>query len=137
MIAEFRGYALVRREPRGPKGCRLDFHLSNGRIQQFVEVKSATVAEGSCAQFPDSLSPRSVKHLTELTRVALAGDKAALVFVSQRGDVSAFKVNRGFDPEFTKAYDLAVSAGVKIIAIKHTVCRKGLGVPTPLPISDE
>lgn len=128
------GFRRTEREPRNAKGGRLDFKLGDGCRECFVEVKSATVVEGVSARFPDSVSPRAVAHLKELTKLAKAGRRAVLLFLIQRGDVERLEIPRDGDPFFGRAVKAALNAGVEFLAAKHEVTAKGFGWPVEVPV---
>jgi DNA-binding sugar fermentation-stimulating protein len=44
------------------------------------------------------------------------------------------KINRSFDPGFTRAFDRARRVGVEFIGVRHTVSPRGLGPPIPIPV---
>lgn len=130
----FETFDLLKREPRVPRGGRLDFLLTNGSQNCFVEVKSATIAAGGIAQFPDSVSPRAIEHLNSLRQAARAGQRAALIFLVQRNDVSSLTINQACDPAFNKAFARFREAGGEVAAFKHAVTPKGFGPPTRVPV---
>lgn len=134
LVPGLEDFSILKREPRSHRGGRLDFLLGNGVGECLLEVKSATVTTGGAAQFPDSLSPRSVEHLDALTKTVKAGSRAVLVFLSQRGDVDRLQINSVCDPAFTRALTRAQKAGVEFLALKHTVTTKGFGVPVQVPV---
>lgn len=127
------GYDILTKEPRDKKGTRLDFHLAGPEGQCFLEVKSATVVSGTTARYPDSQTLRTLAQLQLLASKAKAGHRAVLLFLVQRGDVDSFAFNRECDPELTRAFDRARSAGVEVFAIKHVVTARGLSLPFRLP----
>jgi len=133
-ISGLEGYSILVKEPVTHLGHRLDFLLVSGEAHYYLEVKSATVAFNGIAQFPDSKTPRAIKHLNELRRLVERGQKAALLFLIQRSDVSELKINRGYDYDFDKAYDKARTAGVEVRAIKHKVLPAGFGPPMEIPV---
>jgi len=92
------------------------------------------VATNATAQFPDSRSERACAHLTELTTIASRGDRAVIIFLVQRSDVGALRINRAFDPNFTAAYDLARKSGMETMAVKHSVSKRGFGPPVLIPV---
>ncbi len=132
-IASLKGFSLSKAEPRAKEG-RLDFLLKRGNDLCFVEVKSATVACGKSAQFPDSLSPRAVRHLRSLKTQAEAGHRAVLIFVAQRGDVTSLCINHQFDPKFSAAMAEALAAGVEVVALKFAVNPRGFRAPVAIPL---
>ena len=133
----FEAFDVLKREPRAPKGGRLDFLLTNGSQNCLVEVKSATIAVRGIAQFPDSVSPRAIEHLNSLRHAARAGQRAVLIFLVQRNDVRSLTINRACDPAFNKALVRFLEAGGEVAAYKHTVTPKGFGPPTRVPVQLE
>ena len=134
LLPHLEKFDVLKREPRSRNGSRLDFLLGDGVGECFLEVKSATVTFGGLAQFPDSLSPRSVEHLNALIKVVKTGRRAVLVFLIQRGDVEGLKINAACDPAFNRAFARALKAGVEFQALKHTLTVKGFGQPVPVPV---
>ncbi len=134
LLPSLADYVMLQREPRSHKHGRLDFLLRNGADQCFLEVKSATVTRGAVAQFPDSQSPRSIRHLEALSRAVKEGHRAVFIFLIQRGDVQSMRINSDCDPSFNRAVTRAIAAGVEFLAIKHTVTAKGFGLPVIVPV---
>ena len=66
----------------------------------FVEVKSVTLADGGAGRFPDAVSARAARHCDELAALARAGQRGAIVFVAQRGDVESVSPEDDVDPAF-------------------------------------
>ena len=64
---------------------RVDFVLGDDTL---LEVKSVTLKRGDWAEFPDSVTARGTKHLTELTVAARAGRPAAMLYLLARDDVA-------------------------------------------------
>jgi sugar fermentation stimulation protein A len=101
--------------PKGPHS-RLDFRLLvNGR-QCWVEVKSATWVEERTARFPDAVTERGRRHVSELAEMARHGERAAVVFVVQRPDADRLVTHRATDPAFAAAVEMAHAAGVELLA---------------------
>ena len=119
------------------EGVRVDFVLKSDKGDCLVEVKSASIMLGGVARYPDSKTPRGVKQLGALTRQAKAGRRVLLLFLAQRADVSSFCVTDAFDPEYAKAFDEAVEAGVEVIGVAVTVSPEGFSSPIRLPYSED
>lgn len=96
---------------------RLDFCLKDSHRIKYVEVKGVTLEEGGKVYFPDAPTARGVKHLEELTRIRREGMEAAVLFVVQMDEVTAFSPNDATDPAFGDALRRAADAGVEIAAI--------------------
>ncbi|RMZ54284.1 hypothetical protein APUTEX25_001442 [Auxenochlorella protothecoides] len=111
---------------------RVDFLLqhSKSNTQCHVEVKSVTLAATSerphacssvqagdrLALFPDTVSTRAQRHVSELMAVARAGGQAALLFLVQRSDCVAFAPCHECDPVYAEGVVAAAAAGVRLLA---------------------
>lgn len=133
LVPGLEAYDTLAREQTVEVGFRVDFILSGSQSACLVEVKSATVVEKGIARYPDSLTPRGVKHLKALTRKAIEGQRSVLLFLVQRADAKSFVVSNSYDPAYAQAFEEAVAAGVEIIAMAVSVCRDGFGTPKLLP----
>jgi len=114
---------------------RIDFLLRKGQARCFLEVKNSVVVEQGVARFPDSITPRGLKHLEGLTRKAKEGHRAVLLFVVQRGDVKSFAITSLHHPAYARAVQKALRAGVELLAISFEVSPKGFSLPRLLAVS--
>ena len=128
-------YEKLEREKLVKTGHRVDFLLTGTEGICFVEVKSATVVEKGVARVPDSITPRGLKHLEDLTRKAEEGHRVVLLYLIQRGDVESFSINDTHYPAYTTAFKKAVAAGVEYIALSVSLSPKGFGMPRLLPVN--
>jgi sugar fermentation stimulation protein A len=128
-------YEKIEREILVKTGHRVDFLLTGTEGLCFVEVKSAIVVDKGEARFPDSITPRGLKHLEELTRKAEEGHRVVILYLIQRGDAVSFAVNDICYPAYAKAFKKAVEAGVESIALSVSVSTQGFGVPRLLPVN--
>ncbi len=126
-------YTTLVREHLVEVGFKVDFLLSGARGECLVEVKSASVVESGIARFPDSPTPRGVKHLKALKREVLAGRRAVLLFLIQRADATSFVVSNSHDPLYGEAFEEAVASGVEVLAMSVSVNSAGFGRPKILP----
>ncbi len=124
------GYEKIERERLVGVGHRVDFLLSGTEGFCYVEIKSATVVEKGVARFPDSITPRSLKHLEGLTIKALEGHRVIFIYFIQRSDAESFSVNETHYPAYFIAYKKAKDAGVETLALSVAVSPKGFGRPT-------
>ena len=132
-IPGFRGYQIFRREPAMGRN-RADFLLGRGERRCLLEVKSVTLVKRGVALFPDAPTVRGRTHLEHLIAARRHGLGAAILFVIQRGDATAFASNWDTDPEFGATLCRASGAGVRISAM---VCRVGpssVRLATPVPV---
>lgn len=108
-------------------GSRLDFQLSTGAGQVcWLEAKSVTLVTSGTALFPDAPTERGRRHLEELVTAVKQGDRAAVVFVVQRADATAFAPHDTTDPAFGEALRAAAQAGVEIAALGCTVTTESI-----------
>ena len=97
---------------------RIDFYMEHGKERYLMEVKGCTLEIDGAGYFPDAPTERGAKHLRELAKAAESGINAAIAFVIQMDGVSEVKTNTATDPEFSKAFEDAKAAGVKVLFLK-------------------
>lgn len=130
-------YNTLAREQFVDDNFKVDFILSGNLGECLIEVKSAVVVENGVARYPDSLTPRGVKHLKSLAHKATEGQRSILLFLVQRADAHSFAVSNFYDPAYAEAFEYAVAAGVEVIALSVSVCREGFGKPRLLPYAKD
>lgn len=128
------GFKTIERERLVGEGYRVDFLLSGTEGLCFLEVKSATVVEKGVARFPDSITPRGLKHLECLTLKAKEGHRAVLLYLVQRDDVVSFNICDTYYSDYAVAFKKAVEAGVETLALSVPVSPKGFGMPRVLSL---
>jgi len=100
-LPKLSGFAESKREVKyGSRNSRIDILLSSGQSRVWVEVKNVSMVENGHGRFPDAPSERGRKHLAELMEMVRAGDRAALVFCSQRSDATSLGPADNVDPEY-------------------------------------
>jgi sugar fermentation stimulation protein A len=121
-VAELGGYLALKREVPYGDHSRVDILLSDESRRCYVEVKNVTLVDdrGRYA-FPDAVTERGRKHLRELAAMVASGDRAAMLFVVQRGDGSHFVPADAIDPEYGEALRRAAAAGVEVLAYRADV----------------
>ena len=132
-VAEFQGYGTIRPEVRRGDS-RLDLLLTGERGRCWVEVKNVTLAEDGLALFPDAVTVRGQKHLTELMNVVLSGERGVIFFVVQRGDCTAMAPANRIDPRYGALLREAVAAGVEAMAYRAEVSPAGVALVRRLPV---
>jgi len=121
VIKELCGFQTVRREVKVSTHCRLDLCLEGTNGACFVEAKNVTLAFNGVAAFPDAVSERGTKHLKELIRLRRKGHRAAILFIIQRGDCSAFRPADEIDAEYGRWLRRAIAAGVEALPYRARV----------------
>lgn len=137
LVPGLEAYCSLAREQLLEEGVRVDFVLTGPQGDCLVEVKSATVVDGGVARYPDSATPRGVKHLKALTSQVLAGKRSVLLFLIQRADAHSFVVSNSHDPAYAEAFEVAIASGVEVIALAVAVSPAGFGKPKTLPYAHE
>jgi sugar fermentation stimulation protein A len=120
--------ATVAREVKVGGASRLDFRLADadGRIC-WVEVKSVTLSRrAGIAEFPDAKTERGSRHLAELATLALAGQRAVLLFLVQRSDCREVRLAADIDPTYAAAMTQARAQGVEIRAFSCEISPRGI-----------
>lgn len=136
-LPELAEWQMERSEPT-LGGSRLDFLLARGDRRMALEVKSVSLERGGVGLFPDAVTDRGTRHLRELTEIAgRDGWEAVVLFVAQRDDVGAVTAAPDIDPAFADALEEAREAGVRVLARRCEVTRRGVALgpalPTPPP----
>jgi sugar fermentation stimulation protein A len=116
-VPELTGYATHRREVKYGEASRVDFLLEHpDRPPCWLEIKNCHLSRTKgLAEFPDCVTARSLKHLRELEAMAVAGDRAVVLFVVQRTDCERFRACAELDPKFAAALDHAAAAKVEVL----------------------
>ena len=116
-VVELAGYDTVRSEVKTAKGSRLDLMLQRKEDEScFVEIKNCTLVENGTAMFPDAVTERGRKHLTELQRLKASGNRCVMFFLIQRMDAEVFKPAAHIDPAYAeKLQEVHRHGGVEIL----------------------
>lgn len=121
-IPELSCYPHIQREVKYGKNCRIDFLLSApGLPDCYVEVKNVHLKRKSQAEFPDCMTARGTKHLTELATLVEQGHRCVVVYVVQRHDCTGFQVANDLDPSYAKASQTAQDKGVETLAFSYQI----------------
>jgi len=134
-LAEFRGLKVEKREfVQGDS--RLDFLLQNETSGErcLVEVKSVTLVQDGVARFPDAVTKRGRRHLTELRESLSKGLGAMVVFVVQRGDARLFAPHWESDPAFGEQLGRVARDGVEVYAYGCQVSQQEVRLSYRLPV---
>ncbi|GAB7386624.1 DNA/RNA nuclease SfsA [Bacillaceae bacterium] len=134
-MEEFNGWSLAETEFR--RGAsRWDFLLTHSSGKKLIlEVKSVTLVKNRVGLFPDAVTVRGSKHVSELSSVAReAGWEAALLFMAQREDVQRIAAAKTIDPRFAQALAEAERSGVRLLARKCVVSLEGITLSEAIPV---
>jgi sugar fermentation stimulation protein A len=133
LVPGLEAYTSVVREKLVETGVRVDFYLSSAQGDCLLEVKSANIVANGVARYPDSVTPRGIKHLQFLKRQSLKGLRTVILFLVQRADAQSFQLNPLADSAFVEAFEEAVASGVEVMALAVSVCPTGFARPRALP----
>ncbi|MBY0264414.1 MAG: DNA/RNA nuclease SfsA [Holosporales bacterium] len=133
-LLEVGSYQTLRREVPYGQGSKVDFLLqSPGKADCYLEVKNVHFKEGEAAFFPDTPTTRGQKHMRELADQVRRGNRAIVLYVIQREDVTSFSLGEQFDPVYAKEAQEAFNAGVEMIAYTCSLDRKGISLKKSVP----
>ena len=131
-IAELAGYERVRAEVKYGDRSRVDFLLSGGGPDAYVEVKNVHLRRrGDIAEFPDAVTARGTRHLADLARVAAEGHRAVMLYLVQRTDCARFALAADIDPAYARAF--AAAEGVEVLVYGTRIDTAGVQLGAPLP----
>lgn len=133
-IKEIKGYTEIRREQKYGQNSRIDLLLKNKKELCFVEIKNVTLVEDDGNYyFPDAVTERGRRHLTELMAMVHEGHRAIAFFIVQRKDGRVFKPAARIDPDFTRTLQEAYQNGVEILVYRAEVNPEKIELVEPVP----
>lgn len=134
-IKELQGYQTIQAEVRVSAHSRLDLLLSGPAGRCFIEVKNVTLLDGQTARFPDAVTLRGQKHLSELIDLVRNGERAIIFFVVQREDAKSFAPADDIDPDYAQLLRKASDHGVEILVYQARVNPAEIKIVNSLPFS--
>lgn len=133
IIKELSDFKKIRSEVKYGENSRIDILLENHNEKTFIEVKNCTFMEKGICYFPDAVTSRGLKHLRELQREVLTGNRAVMFYLIQRMDVTLFEPASHIDPLYSEELKKAYSNGVEIFAYDVNIDTKGIAINRPVP----
>ena len=128
MLPNLSKFSRLRTEVKYGKNSRIDILLENEATPPvYVEVKNVHFvrAEG-LFEFPDSVTTRGAKHLDEMAKQVRLGNRAAMLYIIQRGDGDRLGFANDLDPGYVEALRRAISQGVETYALKCKIMPSGI-----------
>ncbi|MBQ4560897.1 MAG: DNA/RNA nuclease SfsA [Clostridia bacterium] len=107
---------------------RFDFYMEKGSDRYLMEVKGCTLEIDGIGYFPDAPTERGVKHLKELTDAKKQGFKCYIAFVIQMPGITEVRANTVTHPEFGKALEEAMAAGVEVLMLGCNITEDSLEI---------
>ena len=115
-IKELKNLDNIKSEVKFGKNTRFDFLISKNNKKIFVEVKNVTLSrKKGVAEFPDAVTARGLKHISELINASKRGFETYLLFLIQRNDCNQFKIAQDIDPDYYKLLTEAAKKKLNII----------------------
>lgn len=138
LITELAGYPALRREVKYGVNSRIDILLENNDLSRcYIEIKNVhLMRKNGLAEFPDSVTARGTKHLSELSEMVRQGHRAVMLYLVQRGDAEEFALARDIDPTYAEAFDAAVQTGVEALAFTCEVSPHSIKIKKRIPLVD-
>lgn len=135
-IPELAGYASLRREVKYGLSSRIDILLEDSKKGlAYVEIKNVHLSRAhGLAEFPDSVTERGVKHLTELSAMVAEGHRAVMLYLIQRADAEDFTLAGDIDPRYAAAFAAARAAGVEAIAYACNLSPEEITIARAVPL---
>jgi sugar fermentation stimulation protein A len=135
LINEFKNSTNVKTEVKFNKNTRFDFLLNQKKTKTFIEVKNVTLSrKPGIAEFPDAVTERGSKHISELINAKREGYKSYILFVVQRNDCKYFKIASDIDAKYSKLIKEAVKKKINILCYDCKFSSKGINLNKPLKI---
>lgn len=135
IITELENLQQLQTEKKYGENSRIDIlGMDTTGKQVYIEVKNVSLKEGTTALFPDSVTERGTKHLRELMNMVKNGERAVMLYIAQRGDVTSFAPAKEIDPIYAKTLWEAVACGVEIYAYNCLVLPTHITVHKALKI---
>ena len=118
--------ASLQSEVKLAERARADFFVDSGS-GVYIEVKSVTwhVGAGRGA-FPDAVSTRASKHLTELVAAIRRGHRAALVFCAMHEAITSVAPAEQVDPTYAALMAQAMTEGLEVYLLLNQINLQGI-----------
>jgi len=135
LIDEFKNNTNIKTEVKFNKNTRFDFLLNQKKTKTFIEVKNVTLLrKPGIAEFPDAVTERGSKHISELINAKREGYKSYILFVVQRNDCKYFKIASDIDAKYSKLIKEAVKKKINVLCYDCKFSSKGIKLNKPLKI---
>ena len=127
LIKEFDNVLEIKPETNFGLNTRFDFLVTDKKYKAFIEVKNVTLSrKKSLAEFPDAITTRGLKHISELLKASKKGYKIFILYLIQRDDCKSFKIAEDIDPNYAIALSKAVKKKLKILCYDCKFSSKGI-----------
>ena len=118
--------ASLQSEVRLADRSRADFFVDSGS-GVYIEVKSVSWhVGGGKGAFPDAVSTRASKHLTELVAAIHRGHRAALVFCVMHEAITSVAPAEQVDPAYAARMAQAMAEGLEVYLLLNEINQQGI-----------
>ena len=132
-IQEVLGYDRISREVK-VGNSRLDLRLTQESGPDcFIEIKNCTLVENGEASFPDAVTTRGRKHLTELQQLVKNGNRCVMFFLIQRMDAKRFTPADRIDPAYGTELRKAFANQVEIVVYDVSITLDRIAIGKRIP----
>ena len=126
-IIDIKKNDILFKEKKFNQNTRFDFFIKKGEKGIFIEVKNVTLSRiKNVAEFPDAITERGLKHISELIEAKKRGFEIYLAFVIQREDCKEFSIAEDIDPKYKKLLTFALKNKLKVICYDCKFLSKGI-----------
>ncbi len=133
-VPELNGYKTVEREVKISDHSRIDLVLNGAdREPCYVEIKNCTLVDNSVALFPDAVTARGLKHITELQTLVNSGCRGVMFYFIQRMDAKIFKPADHIDSEYGRGLRRAVKMGLEVLVYDVAIDLNGIKLNRKMP----
>jgi len=127
LIKELDKDIKIKSEVKFGDNTRFDFLITKKNYKAFIEVKNVTLSRtNGIAEFPDAVTSRGAKHISELIKASKKGYKIYLAYIIQREDCKKFIIASDLDPEYSKLLSKAVNKNLKLLCYDCKFLSKGI-----------
>ena len=133
-IPELSQYVRIQREVKISEHSRIDLMLTGPNGDHcYVEIKNCTLVTDGIAQFPDAVTSRGLKHITDLEKLANDGHRCMMFYFIQRMDAQTFQPADHIDPEYSLGLRRAVKNGIEVLAYDVRIDMQGIELNKNIP----
>ncbi len=126
-IIDIKKNDVLFKEKKFNQNTRFDFFIKRKKKGIFIEVKNVTLSRSkNIAEFPDAVTERGLKHISELMEAKNRGFDIYLAFIIQREDCKKFKIAEDIDLEYKKLLTFALKNKLKVLCYDCKFLPKGI-----------
>lgn len=134
LVDELKGYERIDREVKTGNRSRIDLMLANNEQDRcYVEIKNCTLVSEGEALFPDAVTARGLKHISELQRLVAEGYRSVMFYFIQRMDARIFRPADHIDPDYGAGLRKALKKGVEVLAYDVAIDTTGIRLNRRIP----